>query len=105
VSRHEPTGPVTTSRRGSFWVGTDDRVDGPHGSRLRGPTVATGEASLFVLVDQEPVAFLEQGGCDVEVVRLADYGVGGNAHEIMIERNNEDTLGVITRCVESRLPD
>jgi hypothetical protein len=29
--------------------------------------------------------------------------VHGNAHGIMIERNNADTLGVVTRWVEGRL--
>jgi hypothetical protein len=65
--------------------------------------VVTGEASLFAMFDDQLVAFLEQAGCDVELVRLADHGVHGNAHGIMIERNNADTLGVVTRWVEGRL--
>ncbi|HEV3391062.1 MAG TPA: alpha/beta hydrolase [Solirubrobacteraceae bacterium] len=65
--------------------------------------VVTGEASLFAMFDHQLVAFLEQAGCDVELVRLADHGVHGNAHGIMIERNNADTLGVVTRWAEGRL--
>lgn len=61
--------------------------------------VVTGEASMFAMFDRDLVAFLEQGGCDVELVRLADHGVRGNAHGIMIERNNADALAVITRWV------
>ena len=65
--------------------------------------VVTAEASMFLLFDRDLVGFLEQAGCDVELVRLADNGVHGNGHGIMIERNNEDTLAVITRWVAARL--
>lgn len=65
--------------------------------------VVTSEASMFRAFDGELVAFLEQAGCDVELVQLAEHGVHGNGHGIMIERNNVDTLGVVTRWVASRL--
>ena len=65
--------------------------------------VVTGEASLFAMFDGELVAFLEEAGCDVDLVRLADHAVHGNAHGIMIELNNEDTLAVITRWVAGRV--
>ncbi len=64
--------------------------------------VVTGEASMFAIFDDDLVAFLEQAGCDVELVRLADHGVHGNSHGIMIERNNADALAVITRWVAGR---
>ncbi len=67
--------------------------------------VVTGEASLFLAFDRELVAFLDGAGCDVELVRLADHGVHGNSHGIMIERNNADTLAVITRWVADKLRD
>ncbi|HUA48837.1 MAG TPA: hypothetical protein VMA77_26625 [Solirubrobacteraceae bacterium] len=65
--------------------------------------VVTGEASMFRFFDADLVAFLVQAGCDVELVQLADHGVHGNAHGIMIERNNVETLGVLTGWVERRL--
>jgi pimeloyl-ACP methyl ester carboxylesterase len=65
--------------------------------------VVTGEASLFALFDRDLMAFLERAGCDVELVRLADHGVHGNAHGIMMERNNAEALDVITRWVSARL--
>ena len=52
---------------------------------------------MFALFDRDLVAFLEQAGCDVELVRLADHGVHGNSHGIMIERNNVEALAVLTR--------
>jgi pimeloyl-ACP methyl ester carboxylesterase len=65
--------------------------------------VVTGEASMFRLFDGELVAFLEGAGCDVERVQLADHGVHGNAHGVMIERNNAEVLAVLTRWVAGRL--
>lgn len=65
--------------------------------------VVTGEASMFLLFDRHLVAFLEQGGCDVELVRLADRGVHGNGHAMMLELNHADVLGVITRWVAGKL--
>jgi pimeloyl-ACP methyl ester carboxylesterase len=65
--------------------------------------VVTGEASMFRLFDGEMVAFLERSGCDVELVQLADHGVHGNAHGVMIEKNSADVLGVLTRWVAARV--
>ncbi len=67
--------------------------------------VVTGEASMFALFDRDLVAFLEQAGCDVTLVRLADHGVHGNSHGIMLERNNVEALAVLTGWVADRLPD
>jgi hypothetical protein len=35
---------------------------------------------MFAMFDRHLAAFLEQAGCDVELVRLADNGVHGNGH-------------------------
>ncbi|MBV9336589.1 MAG: alpha/beta fold hydrolase [Solirubrobacterales bacterium] len=65
--------------------------------------VLTGEASMFRLFDHELVAFLERAGCDVELVQLGERGVHGNAHGIMLERNNGEALAVVTRWVAENL--
>jgi pimeloyl-ACP methyl ester carboxylesterase len=65
--------------------------------------VVTGEASMFRLFDGELVSFLEQAGCDVELVQLADHGVHGNSHGMMLERNNVEVLAVLTRWAASKL--
>jgi pimeloyl-ACP methyl ester carboxylesterase len=65
--------------------------------------VVTGEASVFAPFDQELVAFLEGAGCDVDLVRLADHGVHGNGHGMMMERNNAEALAVLTDWVAQRL--
>lgn len=65
--------------------------------------VVTAEASMFLLHDHHLVEFLRQGGCDVELVRLADHGVHGNGHAMMLERNNGEALGVLTEWVAGKL--
>jgi len=65
--------------------------------------VVTGEASMFRLLDDQLVAFLKQSGCDVELIQLADHGVHGNSHGIMLERNNEEALAVLTRWVDAKI--
>jgi pimeloyl-ACP methyl ester carboxylesterase len=64
--------------------------------------VVTSEASLFRLFDRHLVEFLAQGGCDVELIQLADHGVRGNGHGMMLERNHADALAVLTRWVTSK---
>jgi pimeloyl-ACP methyl ester carboxylesterase len=65
--------------------------------------VMTAEASMFLGFDRHLVAFLEQAGCDVELVRFADAGVHGNGHGMMLERNRAEALAVLERWVERRL--
>jgi pimeloyl-ACP methyl ester carboxylesterase len=64
--------------------------------------VVTGEASPFAQFDGHLVAFLQQARCDVDRVRLADHGVHGNGHGIMLERNNREALQVILDWLEGR---
>jgi hypothetical protein len=54
--------------------------------------IVTSEASFFGLGDADTVAFLQRAGCDVDHVRLADRGVHGNGHLMMMERNHREAL-------------
>ena len=65
--------------------------------------VMTAEASMFLAFDRHLVAALEQGGCDVELVRFADRGVHGNSHAMMLELNNDEALGVVVDWVAEKL--
>ncbi len=65
--------------------------------------VVSGEASMFRATDGELVEVLTQAGCDVELVQLAEHGVHGNSHGMMLERNNAEVLAVLTRWVASKL--
>lgn len=54
--------------------------------------VVLAEASNFNMISPGTVAYLEQAGCDVELMRLADHGVRGNGHFMMMEKNNREAL-------------
>jgi len=65
--------------------------------------VVTGEASMFRRFDRDQAAFLEQSGCDVELIQLAEHGVRGNSHGIMLERNNAEALAALIRWLDRKL--
>jgi pimeloyl-ACP methyl ester carboxylesterase len=65
--------------------------------------VVTAEASAGNLRDPGTVAFLRQAGCAVDHVRLAEQGVRGNGHYMMLEKNNREALQPILGWME-RLP-
>jgi pimeloyl-ACP methyl ester carboxylesterase len=64
--------------------------------------LVSGEASPFADIDGYTDGFLTQAGCDVDRLRLADHGVHGNAHGMMLERNNREVLDVILRWLARR---
>ena len=45
-------------------------------------------------------AFLEHAGCRVDRIALAEHGVHGNGHLMMLERNNRDALEPILRWLD-----
>ena len=57
--------------------------------------VITGEASYHAGYDHCSVAFLRQCGVSVDHVLLADEGVHGNCHMMMLERNSDEIAAVI----------
>lgn len=59
--------------------------------------LVSSEASPVAAADPVTHAFLRQGGCTVDLLRLADHGVHGNGHGMMFERNNREVLEVILR--------
>ena len=59
--------------------------------------LVSAEASPVAAADPVTQAFLQQGGCTVDLLRLADHGVHGNGHGMMFERNNREVLEVIVR--------
>jgi pimeloyl-ACP methyl ester carboxylesterase len=63
--------------------------------------VVDAEASLFAHADGDTVEFLREAGCTVEHLRLADHGVHGNGHLMMLERNNREALAPIIAWLDS----
>jgi hypothetical protein len=64
--------------------------------------VVSAEASPFVHFHDDMVAFLQAAGCDADGVRLADHGVHGNGHAMMIEANNAEVLDVVLRWLDGK---
>jgi len=58
------------------------------------------EASLFAHACPGTAAFLEQAGCRVDRITLAEHGVHGNGHLMMLERNNREALEPILRWLD-----
>jgi len=61
--------------------------------------IFTSEASYHVPYDWGSVAFLRQAGCKVDHIRLTDKGIYGNAHFMMMEKNNREVLQLIVNWI------
>lgn len=58
--------------------------------------VVTAEASWRVQMDWAVVEFLRQSGVDADHIKLADLGIHGNGHLMMLERNNAEIAAAIS---------
>jgi pimeloyl-ACP methyl ester carboxylesterase len=59
--------------------------------------VVTAEASGHAAADRATAEYLREAGADVTEMRLADLGIHGNGHLMMLERNNAEIAGAICR--------
>ncbi len=57
--------------------------------------VVQGEASYHAPYDHNTVAYLRQAGVPVDFTRLADKGIRGNGHMLMLEKNNGEIATVV----------
>ena len=65
-------------------------------TRLKMPImVLTSEASYHAPYDHCTVKFLQQAGIKPSFIRLADLGIKGNSHVLMLEKNNKEIAAVI----------
>jgi len=64
--------------------------------------VYTAEAS-FVLPNPGAVAYLKQAGVRAEEIRLADFGIRGNGHVMMGEKNNRETIKPILNWLDKNV--
>ena len=94
----------------SLAPGLDASDDGPDMERCWLPTgakrtlpglqrmpilILSSEASYHARYDQCTVRFLMRNGVQPDFVRLADIGIHGNGHMMMIEKNNEQVAKVL----------
>jgi pimeloyl-ACP methyl ester carboxylesterase len=68
---------------------------------VRIPTVViVAEASYHAAYDHCTAAYLTQPGVPTTLIRLADVGVRGNGHMLMLEKNNAAIAGVIAQWLD-----
>lgn len=68
--------------------------------------VATGEASYHAPYDHCTVNYLRQAGLErVTFVRLAERGITGNGHMLMLEKNNAEIAGVAAEWLRETLSE
>ncbi|MGU3479114.1 alpha/beta hydrolase [Methylobacterium sp. D48H] len=65
--------------------------------------VVTAEASFHATYDDCTVAFLTQAGARPDVVRLADRGLHGNGHMMMLETNSDAVADVLAGWLADRV--
>ena len=66
--------------------------------------VVTSEASYHAAYDHCTVKYLQQAGVRPTWVKLADEGIHGNGHMMMLEKNNMDIAAVMSRWLAKALP-
>jgi pimeloyl-ACP methyl ester carboxylesterase len=62
--------------------------------------VLTSEASYHAPYDHCTVKYLQQAGVKPTFIRLADLGIHGNSHVMMLEKNNREIAGVIGKWLD-----
>jgi pimeloyl-ACP methyl ester carboxylesterase len=65
--------------------------------------VVTSESSYHRAYDHCTVNYLEQAGVRVTWIKLADVGIHGNGHMMMLEKNNMEIAAVMSRWIEKAL--
>ena len=65
--------------------------------------VLTAEASYHAPYDHCTVKYLQQAGVKPTFIRLADVGIHGNSHVMMLEKNNKEIAAVIAKWLDKTL--
>ena len=58
------------------------------------------EASFYAGYNHCNVAYLRQAGVAVDFIRLADVGIKGNGHMMMMEKNSDEIAQVIAAWLD-----
>ena len=62
------------------------------------------EASFYAPYNHCTVEYLKQAGVDVSFVKLADIGLHGNGHMMMMEKNSDAIAQVIVEWLDKQVP-
>jgi pimeloyl-ACP methyl ester carboxylesterase len=65
--------------------------------------ILTAEASYHAPYDHCTVKYLEQAGVHPTWIKLADVGIHGNGHMMMLEKNNQNIASVMSRWLAKTL--
>ena len=66
--------------------------------------IISSEASYHSSYDHCTAAYLTQAGVKNTFIRLADVGIHGNGHMMMLEKNNDAIAGVMEGWLSKTLP-
>ena len=66
--------------------------------------ILTAEASYHAPYDHCTVKYLEQAGVHPTWIKLADEGIHGNGHMMMLEKNNQAIASLMSRRLAKALP-
>jgi pimeloyl-ACP methyl ester carboxylesterase len=66
--------------------------------------IVTAEASYHAPYDNCTVKYLEQAGVRSTWIKLADAGVHGNGHMMMLEKNNQEIAAILARWLTQAVP-
>ena len=58
------------------------------------------EASFFAPYSHCTVGYLDQAGVHLDFIKLADIGIHGNGHLMMLEKNSDQIAGVIAKWLD-----
>jgi pimeloyl-ACP methyl ester carboxylesterase len=67
--------------------------------------VLSSEASYHAPYDHCTVRYLQQAGARPTYIRLAEIGIHGNSHVMMLEKNNKEIAGVIAAWLDKTVND
>ena len=65
--------------------------------------VLTSEASYHAPYDHCTVNYLRQAGAQPTFIKLADLGIRGNSHVLMLEKNSKEIAAVIARWLATNV--
>ena len=65
--------------------------------------IVVAEASYHAVYDHVTSAFLTQAGVEHDYIELADHGLKGNGHMVMLEQNNHEIADLLIDWLSSKL--
>ena len=81
-----------------YWLQAEPARQLPNLARVR-MAVVTGEASYHAPYDHGTSAYLTQAGVHHDFIRLADHGITGNGHMMMLEKNNLEIAALLEEWI------